>query len=154
VHSALAADLERIRCATDDVDAAAGMVQRVLAAHVAARGVNPTVRAGTTAILRTQGQVSVETIAAHAGVSRRHLERAFLHGVGLSPKRLARITRFQRAVRVLEQADGPRPGTVTAAACGYADQSHFIREFQELAGCSPSAFMLRSAQLTGFFLSP
>ena len=153
VHPALAVDVQRIRSATDNVDSAAVMVQHTLAAHIDRSRVHPTVRAAAATILRTHGGVSVGTIAAHAGVSRRHLERAFLRSVGLSPKRLARIARFQRAVRVLERADGGRRGTVTAAVCGYADQSHFIREFRELAGCSPSEYLLHSAQLTGFFLS-
>ena len=83
------------------------------------------------------------------GVTRRHLERRFDTLVGISPKRLARIARFQRALRMLQQPAGS--SAVTALECGYADQPHFIRDFTELAGCPPGAHLLRHAQLSGFF---
>ena len=71
--------------------------------------------------------------------------------VGISPKRLARIVRFQRALRMLRAPEGS--GVATALECGYADQPHFIRDFTELAGCSPAAHLLRHAELSGFFTS-
>ena len=92
-------------------------------------------------------------LGAVALMTRRHLERRFLSTFGIGPKRLARIARFQRALRVLDQADPRRRGTITAAACGYADQSHFIREFRALAGCSPAEHLVARAELTGFFVS-
>jgi AraC-like DNA-binding protein len=71
----------------------------------------------------------------------------------LAPKRLARIARFQHALRCLDGAGSPRAGTDTAAACGYADQSHFIRDFRRLAGCSPGEHLLRLGELTRFFIA-
>ena len=85
--------------------------------------------------------------------SPRQLERLFDDGVGLAPKRLARITRFQRALAALERAERRGAGTTTALACGYADQAHFIRDFKTLAGCPPGAHLLRRTELTGFFVS-
>jgi len=95
--------------------------------------------------------VSIDRLARHVGLTRRHLERRFQLLVGVSPKRLARIVRFQRALRMLERADAGQRGTRTAMACGYADQAHFVREFRELAGCPPEAHLLRHAELDGFF---
>jgi transcriptional regulator GlxA family with amidase domain len=84
-------------------------------------------------------------------VTRRHLERLFDAAVGLPPKHLARLTRFQRAIRILEsEAHGPR-GVRAAHACGYADQAHFIRDFHALAGCAPGAHLLARAEMTAFF---
>ena len=91
-------------------------------------------------------------IAVGLAMTRRHLERRFMDSVGISPKRLARITRFQRALRVLEASESKRTGAITAAMCGYADQPHFIREFRELAGCSPGEHLLRQGEITGFFV--
>jgi AraC-like DNA-binding protein len=71
--------------------------------------------------------------------------------VGLSPKRLARIARFQHALAMLEEAEGRGCGARTAVACGYADQAHFIRDFTTLAGCAPGEHLLRRGEMTGFF---
>jgi len=89
----------------------------------------------------------------YVGMTRRHMERQFRQVVGMTPKRLARIARFQRAVRFLEgDGDaGRQGGAVTAAACGYADQAHFIRDFRDLAGCPPTQHLLSKGVLTGFF---
>ena len=94
------------------------------------------------------------TCAVLTGMSRRHLERRFQEVVGLSPKRFARITRFQHALRIFEQGASGQRGAATAAACGYADQAHFIRDFGELAGCSPEAHLLRNAMLNRLFAEP
>jgi AraC-like DNA-binding protein len=103
------------------------------------------------AIDASGGLIAIDRLARSMGTTRRHLERLFLDRVGISPKRLARLTRFQRAVCLLEhEAPGPR-GAATAHACGYADQAHFVRDFRELAECTPSAHLLRRAELTGFF---
>jgi AraC-like DNA-binding protein len=109
------------------------------------------VRASVNAICRQRGIASVRDAAALTGISRRHLERRFQDVVGLSPKRFARITRFQHALQIFERGTSGRRGAVTAAACGYADQAHFIREFGELAGCSPEAHLLRDAMLARLF---
>jgi AraC-like DNA-binding protein len=71
--------------------------------------------------------------------------------VGLSPKRFSRITRFQHALRIFEQGASGRRGAVTAAVCAHADQAHFIRDFSDLAGCSPEVRLLRNAMLSRLF---
>ena len=103
------------------------------------------------AISRRRGMVSIDRLAQRVGWTRRHLERRFQHVVGISPKRLARITRFQAAVCALERSDAAQSGALTAAAIGYADQAHFVREFRELAGCAPGAHLLRNAEMNGYF---
>jgi AraC-like DNA-binding protein len=148
---ALAASLARVRSQTDDVSEATALVQQALVAHVDGLPVDPRIRRAAALIERSGGRLSIDTIAAAVDTSRRHLERQFLHTVGLGPKRLARIARFQRALRVLGSGN-PESGAATAASCGYADQPHFIREFRRLAGCAPSEHLLRQGELTGFFI--
>jgi AraC-like DNA-binding protein len=58
--------------------------------------------------------------------------------VGLPPKTLARIFRFDRAVSLLAQRDA-RLADV-AFECGYYDQAHLNRDFRGFAGTSPASF--------------
>jgi AraC-like DNA-binding protein len=97
-------------------------------------------------LAQTDGRTSVAALAEEIGWSRRHFTARFRAQVGLAPKPTARVLRFRRASQLLLRA---RPGTTItdiAMACGYADHSHMTREFQSLAGCTPSAYL--ASQLT------
>ena len=83
------------------------------------------------------------------GVSRRQLERKFLSEVGIGPKLLCRILRFQQVFRAMERDDATWAGI--AAACGYYDQAHLIRDFQEFARETPSALLRQRDELTEYF---
>jgi AraC-like DNA-binding protein len=133
---------------------ATGALNDCLAQHVVSRRLDDHVGSAVREISRSRGLVSVDTLAHRSGITRRHLERRFRDLVGMSPKRLARITRFQHALRMFERMGSPQRGTRTATSCGYADQAHFIREFRELAGCSPETHLIRAAVLSGFFAEP
>lgn len=85
------------------------------------------------------GQVKIEALAERLGATRRHLERVCRRDLGLSPKTLARIMRFRRATTLLASG-AVTSGADLAAACGYVDQAHLIREFQEFAGTTPRMF--------------
>jgi AraC-like DNA-binding protein len=152
VDSGLARALRRVRDETEDVMAAVPLVQKQLERWIADRALDPRLAIATRAIVESDGLVSIENVAARVALTRRQLERRFLAEVGIAPKRLARITRFQRALRVLDEVDTRGRGALTAAACGYADQAHFIREFRQLAGCSPSEHLLTRGEMTGFFV--
>ena len=147
----LAAVRDGSRAPADAVD----RIQHFLCARIDARWLDSRVLAAVAMIRRQHGAVAIDAVANHTEMTRRHLERRFDSLVGISPKRLARIVRFQRALRML-QARPERPGVAssgaaTALECGYADQPHFIRDFAELAGCAPGGHLLRHAQLSGFF---
>jgi AraC-like DNA-binding protein len=147
----LARDLALVECSTG-LSRAAADVQRVLVRWLQPGRLDARVRFAVETIERTRGLISVEALAHAGNMTRRHLERRFLEDVGTTPKRLARITRFQHALRILNRLDSRNPGVETAARCGYSDQSHFIREFRQLAGCSPSEHLLHRARITGFFV--
>jgi AraC-like DNA-binding protein len=88
-------------------------------------------------LVETNGGTAVAALADELGWSRRHLVGRFREQVGLPPKTVARILRFERAYRYVD-----RPGvswTRVAHECGYADQAHLIREFREFTGATPGA---------------
>jgi AraC-like DNA-binding protein len=82
-------------------------------------------------IERNAGMLTIDALARACAMSPRQLERRFLDEVGVTPKTMARVVRFQRAVRRLRR--GLPPADV-AAACGFADQPHLAREFRRFAG--------------------
>jgi AraC-like DNA-binding protein len=90
----------------------------------------------------TDGGVAVGALAAEVGWSRRHLVAQVREQLGLPPKTLARVLRFQRAVERLARDDGSRLAEI-ALDCGYYDQAHFNRDFRAFAGDAPTAFLAR-----------
>ena len=143
--------LQGLRDSTDDLDVAVTRVQTELLRWVDPDRIDPRIRNVVETVARYRGLVSVDDVAASVSLTRRHLERKFQSAVGMAPKRLARIARFQHALRILEGSDSESRGTRTAATCGYADQAHFIRDFRDLAGCPPGEHLLRQGELTGVF---
>jgi len=99
-------------------------------------------------IERTRGAVAVETLARRVGVTRRHLERQFKEHVGLRAKHLARITRIHAALALLQRQPA-MSGAEIAAACGYSDQAHLIRECRDIAGQTPRRLKTTERSLAG-----
>src|SRR5690606_36426432 len=67
------------------------------------------------------------------------LERYFFSQVGLSPKRYARICRFNTVKSIVDQ-DPSSNWPDIAFDMGYYDQSHFIKEFKEFSGKTPTEY--------------
>jgi AraC-like DNA-binding protein len=80
-------------------------------------------------------------------ISERQLRRRFQGAVGLAPKALHRMLRFQGFLALAQQAiaQGKAPTedglALLAADAGYADQPHLNRECLRLTGMSPRAFL-------------
>ena len=91
-------------------------------------------------LTRSGGTVRAGELARRVGWSPRYLQRRLLAETGLTAKAAARVTRFDRARRALERQPG-LPLASLAADFGYYDQAHLAREFRELAGCPPSAWL-------------
>lgn len=102
--------------------------------------VDDRVLAGVARIESMGGRISVDRLARELNLSSRQLERRFAIAVGLSPKLLCRIIRFQRIFGALRSglSDG---WSALALRCGYYDQAHLIRDFRQFAGQSPTEFV-------------
>jgi AraC-like DNA-binding protein len=96
-------------------------------------------------LVATGGRARVEPLMDQTGWSRRLVTERFRRQFGVSPKTYARIVRFRRALGLLDRVGRDRTLADVAAWCGYYDQSHFIRDFAALGGCTPSAFMAEVA---------
>ncbi len=93
-------------------------------------------------LLRAGGRVSIATLAGELGWSPKRLITRFREQIGLPPKQVARLLRFQRATEGLLAAGSPDWGALVGV-CGYYDQSHLINEFQRFAGDTPDGLVRR-----------
>lgn len=91
-------------------------------------------------LAETGGRAPIRQLGEEVGWSRRHLAARFREQIGLPPKVMARVLRFERAHGLLMFPARP-PLAQVAADCGYADQAHLNREFRALAGCTPTQLL-------------
>ncbi len=96
------------------------------------------------------GQFPVGELAETIGCSRKHLAVRFAREFGLSPKLLARIMRFDRAMRIVRYGELSSWSDL-AATCGYSDQAHLAREFVAFAGDPPTTLLRRRLPDEGGF---
>jgi AraC-like DNA-binding protein len=89
--------------------------------------------------------ITVDALAREAGLSRVHLTRAFAQQFGVPPHIYLNAVRLERAQTGMLAGQSLAE---IAAACGFADQSHFSRRFKGSVGLSPGAW-LRQMRPTG-----
>jgi AraC-like DNA-binding protein len=82
--------------------------------------------------------VTVQDLAHVAGLSRAHLTRAFRQRFGTPPHLYLNAVRLHRAQAAMLS---DTPLAEVAAACGFADQSHFTRRFKGAVGASPGQWL-------------
>jgi AraC-like DNA-binding protein len=133
-------------------------MEALIGSRVAPSAVPPHIEQAWSGLVRTWGQLPAGSLAADAGCSHRHLIQQFRTWIGLPPKRVAMLLRFNRSINAVARKglanppnkpylEGVAPGAVgvrwadIAAECGYSDQSHFIHEFSSFAGVTPSEFL-------------
>jgi AraC-like DNA-binding protein len=113
----------------------------LLRKRAAARVPDPALMAGVELIRAHGGRLSMRALAERLGVPERRLERLFLAGVGVSPKKLARIARLHAVLGRLAHARAASvPWGMLAIEFGFADQAHLIREFRQLVGTTPASY--------------
>lgn len=94
-------------------------------------------------LVATGGAVPIRGICREIGWSNKHLITRFRQQVGITPKRAARVIRFERVLRRI--GGDPQPDWARLASeCGYSDQAHMIREFGEFGGTTPAAAVRQS----------
>jgi AraC-like DNA-binding protein len=115
------------------------LFEREIARRVlAARAVPTELEWAWQRLLETDGAVPITDLAAELGRSRRHLAVRFREELGMTPKALARLLRFERAVQRLRAGD--ELGDLALDA-GYYDQAHFNRDFRAFAGTTPTEYL-------------
>lgn len=110
------------------------LLSRLAAAPVT----SPHVLAAMRSLERTGGLAAIGDVADEVELSRQRLIGAFNEQIGLSPKTVARLIRFDRVIQRLQTG-----GALSEVALdgGYYDQPHFNREFRQFAGVTPGEFV-------------
>ena len=103
-------------------------------------------------IMARPEQMSVRLLAREFGSSTRRLQAMYSRDVGLPPKLLTRIARFQRALAVA-RSNPSMSWSAVAHAASYYDHAHFVHDSRDLVGCPPSALAARDPGLTEVFLT-
>ncbi len=98
--------------------------------------------------------ISVTELASVACLSKKQFERLFNEMVGANPKEYARVVRFQKSLKLLQHRLEDTNQAQLAYQCGYADQSHFIREFKQFSGYTPLALLNVCKPYSDLFNNP
>jgi AraC-like DNA-binding protein len=112
-----------------------------LVVELAARGRPLDARASRLAELGT-GQMSVRELARRMGIGDRALRAWSATHLGMGIRRFMTIRRLHRALE--HRIRRPDTWSRIAAAAGFADQSHLVRDCRALLGESPSEFLTRA----------
>jgi AraC-like DNA-binding protein len=107
---------------------------------------DPATESAIREIVHLHGDISLPHLRQRLSMSERTLERKFQQHVGISPRLFAKICRFQESIRQLRDGDFVKLSDI-AYTNGFADQSHFIRNFKTFAGCLPNQYKNRSVRL-------
>lgn len=99
-------------------------------------------------------QTSVTELSSIACLSKKQFERLFNSFVGINPKEYTRIVRFQKALKLMQHRHGEINQAQIAYASGYADQSHFIREFKRFCGYTPASLLKIATPYSDLFTNP
>jgi AraC-like DNA-binding protein len=135
----LAARIARL-LAADELDAALGALEEFITERARQVDLAPTAAIEVaTSLYASGGRGAIAALADAQSLSVRQLERQFRAQVGMAPKTLARIARFEAAKNRLLQAPATNL-TKLAYELDYADQAHFSREFRAIASVSPSEY--------------
>ena len=99
-------------------------------------GIHPLVNWASQILAASGGRVGTRELVRESGYSRKHLATLFKEHIGLAPKTVGRIHRFQSALNTISANDSP-DWCRLALNVGYYDQAHMINDFRDLSGLTP-----------------
>jgi AraC family transcriptional regulator len=118
---------------------ATGMTDRSPDANAARGGLSPSaLRRLVDFVWENLGEaLSLDDLAASAGLSPFHFARAFKRSTGETPHAFVTRCRVERAKDALRRGEAIAD---TALACGFSSQSHFTAAFRRRVGATPGRF--------------
>ncbi len=130
---------ERELAATHDFDEQTAALDRFLIAQLVSDPGYETFARALERLEGSDGNSSVESVAREVGISTRRIDRLFARYLGIGPKTIARVLRFQRTLRALMRDPGHALADIALDA-GYFDQAHFVKDFKRMTGGVPRGY--------------
>ena len=103
--------------------------------------VNPFIDYAVNKILQLPDALTIAAVAGRTGYSQKHFIKIFRDNVGLTPKTFLKVTRFQKAIKEIEQHKKISWASI-AIESGYYDQAHFINDFKNFSGFTPRQYLV------------
>lgn len=100
-------------------------------------------------MINQPNRLDFQQLSDEIGYSQKHFIDLFKQQVGVSPKQYMKIMRFQSAIREIEKNESVHWSEI-ALQSGFFDQSHFIHEFRNFSGFTPSEYMQRKADTLNY----
>jgi AraC-like DNA-binding protein len=91
-------------------------------------------------LLGAGSRIDVGDVALRLDWNARMMHRQFVAACGYSPKHFQRIMRIQETLRIANRLPPGRLADLAAAA-GFADQPHMTRDFRDITGFTPGAYL-------------
>ncbi len=98
-------------------------------------------------ITQQKGNITIKSLQEQTNISRKTLERLFIHSIGIHPKLYSRIVRFNAIKETIDHNLSEENLTSLALDSGFYDSSHFISEFKKFSGVTPGAYLKSKKQL-------
>lgn len=132
--------------AASSIEAMFAILERALLAHLARPlELHPAVAFARGHICRAPHTTTIAGVTERIGISQRRFIELFRDQIGLTPKAFCRVRRFQRVLESVHRrhsVDWPQ----VALDGGYYDQAHFIHDFQDFSGMTPSAYLAKATE--------
>lgn len=125
----------------------------LLTARLLGRRTPDLVLGALTLLQRSALTIGIHDVAATLGASHGRLIRDFQRHVGLKPKLLQRVLRFQQAI-ALEARDKTMSWAGIACRCGYHDQAHLTREFRLFTRQTPGSYRKNRTEYPNYVAVP
>lgn len=90
-------------------------------------------------IRESKGKYTIEDLCKKLHIHHKKLERGFVNTIGTTPKMFSRTTRFLHLCHHLVEYENLTL-TQLAHKIGYYDQAHFIKDFKEFSGITPTEY--------------
>jgi AraC-like DNA-binding protein len=102
--------------------------------------IDAVVRRTIDALFETKGSAAIKDLVKNDPSQKRRLERDFVQKIGMSPKQLGKVIRLQAALNMMLNRQSETL-TEIAYESEYYDQAHFIKDFKEFTGMTPTKFL-------------